>query len=304
MSCTLHSSLLIIVCICFSSSDMSRDLHSPPARRSTPPLAHRRQAIRVQGMHPPLCKKVRPQMPHLLSLLLHLPTLPLIKSYHLPSFHPTKLANTDLPSDLLSRHVNKAHRAAEAGAEPKKESKKGRRKSLPSSARQATDESSGSGEGSGQATQHQVSNGGPAASDSTNEAARRASFSQAPHLQAQALFPHHPLLAGTPSPLFVNTAGVNGVMGSPVNSYHPSVLGGPAATVNGFHHSMASPMTWSNSDMGASSSSMTRNESSLSSYDYGLKKKACDQCNHSKQRCDFAHPCGESFLAYSAYLPC
>jgi len=132
----------------------------------------------------------------------------------------------------------------------------------------------------------------------TSETSRRASFGQATHLQAQALFPHHPLLNGSPSPMSPNTAGVNGMMGngmmaSPVDTYS-NMFASSSGTVGGFPQGIPTPMSWSNSDMGASSSSMTRNESSFSSYDYGIKKKACDQCNHSKQRCDFAHPCGES----------
>lgn len=29
-------------------------------------------------------------------------------------------------------------------------------------------------------------------------------------------------------------------------------------------------------------------------YEIPVKKRACDQCNHSKVRCDFAEPCGKS----------
>lgn len=29
-------------------------------------------------------------------------------------------------------------------------------------------------------------------------------------------------------------------------------------------------------------------------YEIPVKKRACDQCNHSKVRCDFAEPCGQS----------
>lgn len=37
-------------------------------------------------------------------------------------------------------------------------------------------------------------------------------------------------------------------------------------------------------------------------YDFGYKKRACDQCNHSKVRCDFADPCSE-FRSYLIH-PC
>lgn len=40
-------------------------------------------------------------------------------------------------------------------------------------------------------------------------------------------------------------------------------------------------------------SSSMPNGSSMMGYELSVKKRACDQCNHSKVRCDFADPCGE-----------
>lgn len=128
------------------------------------------------------------------------------------------------------------------------------------------------------------------------ERARRASFDQAqpPQLQAQRMYPNHPLLAGTPPPMSWNAPGVNGLVRSPVNTFNNAMLGTPTSA--GFHPGLSSPVRWPGADLGASSSAMLRNESGYasSSYDYGMKKRACDQCNHSKVRCDFAHPCSES----------
>lgn len=230
----------------------------------------------------------------------------------LPSIHVDTMLTAILSSsDLLSRHVNKAHRTPEPG-ETKKEGKKGRRKSLPSSARKpsltgdATAEVSGNGV-RGEPMQAQTSatssgsNQGQSQSQASAEAkerARRASFDypHPPQLQAQRMYPNHPLLAGTPSPMPWNTPGVNGMVRSPVNTFDNAMLG---TTVNsaGFHPGLASPVRWSGADLGAgASAAMTRNESSLTSSSYnefGVKKRACDQCNHSKVRCDFAHPCSE-----------
>lgn len=130
----------------------------------------------------------------------------------------------------------------------------------------------------------------------TGESARRASFGQhPPQLQAQAMYPNHPLLAGTPPPMPWATAGVNGMTGSPINHFQHPMLGSTPNPATGFHMGMAPSMTWSATDMGVSSSSMGRNDSGLSSqYEYGVKKRACDQCNHSKVKCDCGHPCSKS----------
>lgn len=216
-----------------------------------------------------------------------------------------------LSSDLLSRHVNKAHRSPEPG-EPKKEGKKGRRKSMPSSARKPSltiDASTGvspAGAIDGNMQQAQTATvPGPVNQEQTNiekkERARRASLDY-PHpqqLQAQRMYPNHPLLAGTPPPMQWNTGNINGVMRSPVNVFTNSVLGTPVTGAD-FHPGLASPVRWPGQELGASGSSvMSRNESSYTSSSYnefGIKKRACDQCNHSKVRCDFAHPCSESAL--------
>ena len=86
-----------------------------------------------------------------------------------------------------------------------------------------------------------------------------------PELQAAKIYPNHPLLAGTPLPT-TWTYAVDpqyAAMG-----YDPNVL---AAYGYGMGYGGVSQAAW----------------------DLGLKKRACDQCNHSKVRCDFGDPCGE-----------
>jgi hypothetical protein len=57
-------------------------------------------------------------------------------------------------------------------------------------------------------------------------------------------------------------------------------------------------MRLTGSEQGMASSTMGRNTSMGAwpglGFDFGFKKRACDQCNHSKVRCDFNDPCGES----------
>ena len=119
------------------------------------------------------------------------------------------------------------------------------------------------------------------------------------------MYPHHPLLAGPPSGqawygegagmsigataisapqfanLFVNTA-LPGMGGNILNG----TIQPPFTAV---------PMRLSGSDQGVGSANaraMTTGPNLTNlEYDFGYKKRACDQCNHSKVRCDFAEPC-------------
>jgi type II secretory pathway pseudopilin PulG len=122
---------------------------------------------------------------------------------------------------------------------------------------------------------------------------------QQSQLQAQRMYPNHPLLNSTspnvPLQQWVPTsAPMTDMYGSPIDTYSNPILSAPPA--GGFDIGRSGSMRMSSSDMGASSSSMGRMESgsSVGSYDYGYKKKACDQCNHSKVKCDFTYPCGKS----------
>ena len=122
---------------------------------------------------------------------------------------------------------------------------------------------------------------------------------QQSQLQAQRMYPNHPLLNSTsphvPLQQWVPTsAPMTNMYGSPIDTYSNPILSAPPA--GGFDLGRSGSMRVSSSDMGASSSSMGRMESgsSVGSYDYGYKKKACDQCNHSKVKCDFTYPCGKS----------
>jgi len=85
--------------------------------------------------------------------------------------------------------------------------------------------------------------------------------------------------------------------------YSPAMSGGMGQTLvpNGLAPSFqppftAVPMHLSGSEqgyMGASPMGRHSSAGSLNSvgYEFGFKKRACDQCNHSKVRCDFAEPC-------------
>jgi hypothetical protein len=119
-----------------------------------------------------------------------------------------------------------------------------------------------------------------------------------PPLQAQSMYPHHPLLVGEPQGWTSNA---------------PSATAGPSGTMNGGGDQTAGlqhmdpgygagpsgygavPMKMTGSDQSLGSSSMGRGSSGFSTmgYEFGFKKRACDQCNHSKVRCDFAEPCRE-----------
>jgi len=221
--------------------------------------------------------------------------------------------------------VNKAHKPPDENGKPPV-GKKGRRKSMPSSAHPAP------------STPHELNGGGFSGSA---HKPRRASFNttttmehsfsepsssspqhfptiatatpapQPPPLQAQSMYPHHPLLAGTPQPTQNWTSSppmdMNHVV-SPnyANPYHP---GYSPVMASGMNQTIAPnglvpfqppftavPMRLSGSEQGyMAGSPMGRNSSagSLNSlgYEFGFKKRACDQCNHSKVRCDFAEPC-------------
>jgi len=61
----------------------------------------------------------------------------------------------------------------------------------------------------------------------------------------------------------------------------------------------AVPMRMSESDQGGAAMGRNSSSGSLNSlgYEFGFKKRACDQCNHSKVRCDFSEPCRKSPLS-------
>ncbi|RXK38451.1 hypothetical protein M231_04216 [Tremella mesenterica] len=180
-------------------------------------------------------------------------------------------------SDLLSRHVNKAHKSPDGVDQitTKKENKKGRRKSIATS----------------------VVSDSPV--EPEPESSRRASFDQ-PGLQAQRMYPNHPLLANPPQPSQVLPFGAAGWTSGQMsigpsgdlNHLMPdlSVGMGFQGGALGSHFSGLKP-----EQQGMTSVPMGRNGSlsSLSSvgYEFGFKKRACDQCNHSKVRCDFQEPC-------------
>jgi hypothetical protein len=228
-------------------------------------------------------------------------------------------------SDLLSRHVNKAHKPPDENGNPPK-GKKGRRKSMPTSAQPAIPEGNHE-EGAVKARRASFHHGSHLTSS-----AHMGQFNQSPHLptsngqpqppplQAQSMYPHHPLLANTPQ---INRSrpgqwtsnppiDLNHTMYAAPNPYGLGAMSVPVTQgmvhlagqngMNAFQPPFtAVPMRLSGSDQGMSSL-MGRSSSSGSlnsmSYEFGFKKRACDQCNHSKVRCDFTEPCRQCFIGF------
>ncbi|WWC58596.1 uncharacterized protein I303_101139 [Kwoniella dejecticola CBS 10117] len=227
-------------------------------------------------------------------------------------------------SDLLSRHVNKAHKPPDENAPQKdKTSKKGRRKSFPAS---ALKKPTGLGDNPDptSTSQDNYQNNIGAASQS-REKPRASSFNQQSQLQAQRMYPHHPLLNGqnpadpyqtqiqtwsnNPSQAYATTATMtNNLSSSPyaqtfanpvTGTGNPNaILGNPGYpsvnnTMSGEEPPFtAAPMRITGSEQGYSSIGQVplSNPNGIL-YEWGFKKRACDQCNHSKVRCDFADPC-------------
>lgn len=229
-------------------------------------------------------------------------------------------------SDLLSRHVNKAHRAPEEGATDKKPTKKGRRKSVPASSQSALarariqeqDEEQRRQllqrqqfecqQQQQQLLQQQMQQEAAA----VRERSKSESLNQQPHLQALRMYPHHPLLASRPVQPSIasdswntNPSGSFAAAGmtamtaiSPPFDSTPQRLGGNFQTFQGQPFLVGQlpndppftgqPMRLSGSDQGMKTAD---GHSASVLYEWGVKKRACDQCNHSKVRCDFADPC-------------
>lgn len=135
-----------------------------------------------------------------------------------------------------------------------------------------------------------------------------------PQLQAQRMYPHHPLLAGTPQPpqlqqqqSWLGGQGLGTITASSppslFNPFNPGPSTAGPATALPYNPMLASqspyagvPMRISGSDQSTGSGgslSMGRSGSSSYGYEFGWKKRACDQCNQSKVRCDSQEPCRE-----------
>lgn len=133
--------------------------------------------------------------------------------------------------------------------------------------------------------------------------ARRSSVDHSqPQLEAQSMYPRHPLLNVVPRQGWFGNDNVNPTDIPLSNVSHavkstslPSVIGNTVHANEFAQQYTSSSMRVMGSDQGYGSSSMGR-DSSLGSLsnpgnDFGSKKRACDQCNHSKVRCDFSDPC-------------
>lgn len=188
-------------------------------------------------------------------------------------------------SDLLSRHVNKAHpKANGAHDNDRKNDKKNRRKSLP--------------------TQPMVHNVAPAPPPTLVSTSTLVPAPPEPTpYQAQRMYPNHPLLQQNHPASWSATqldlgAGAGGTTyGVDIPATQLGSLDSHSAISFG-HPFGATTMHYSGSEHGSSTSPVAFGSSmpsSLSSlgFESSLKKRACDQCNHSKVRCDFAEPCGK-----------
>lgn len=142
-----------------------------------------------------------------------------------------------------------------------------------------------------------------------------------PPLQAQRMYPHHPLLAGTPPTMTVPmgswpSSPPTNMMGMSMPNFSaqyvpsPNMMPqtiGPNGYVTFQPPFTAMPMRMSGSDqgnsmMGRAGSMGTTGGLSNMGYEFGFKKRACDQCNHSKVRCDFAEPCRKLSILFVASL--
>ncbi|ORY33028.1 hypothetical protein BCR39DRAFT_520803 [Naematelia encephala] len=195
---------------------------------------------------------------------------------------------------------NSRHKPPEEGGDGKgkgKESKKGRRKSMPTM-----------NEGRVEPYDRRASVDFPPNYSHTAKP-------EQPALQAQSMYPHHPLLTNTPATLttpWTSSFPPAGVEGQPPTNVLPSysmpttVLPAPSghspatgqlpynplyAVGDGYNPGFsATPMRLTGSDQSLGSSGMGRGYSGTG-YEFGYKKRACDQCNHSKVKCTCEEPC-------------
>lgn len=129
-------------------------------------------------------------------------------------------------------------------------------------------------------------------------------------LPAHQLYPNHPLLANSPRTATSNLGmnawqyggtqpGVNGFTGTGADysTFNANLMGGHSYGMP----FTATPMRLTGSEQGMTSGMGRVNSGNYlgMSIDYGTKKRACDQCNHSKVRCDFNDPCGKLTLHYT-----
>lgn len=180
-------------------------------------------------------------------------------------------------SDLLSRHVNKAHpKPGGAGGDKGKNDKRGRRKSMSS--------------------QNPVTGGISASRPPTLPPAAPPPVTVRPGqhhpehtaFQAQRMYPNHPLLQqnGGNTQLWAQQAFALQFGTDPMGNVNvmpgvPGTFVGPAGAAD------VSTITQTTFDPSLA------NPAPPLGLDLAIKKRACDQCNHSKVRCDCAEPCGE-----------
>lgn len=141
------------------------------------------------------------------------------------------------------------------------------------------------------------------------ERSKSESVNQQPHFQALRMYPHHPLLASRPVQPSIasnswnsNPGGSFAAAGMMAMSppFDPTIQR-PGGNIQPYQVQpflvgqlpndlpfTGQPMRLSGSDRGMKATDV---HSASVFYECGMKKRACDQCNHSKVRCDFANPC-------------
>lgn len=190
-------------------------------------------------------------------------------------------------SDLLSRHVNKAHPKPN-GQPLDKNEKKSRRKSGATAA-------SISGQGGRPPMPTQTN---PLPLNLSGLSAQRPNLPEPTPYQAQRMYPNHPLLQQ------------NHNVWAPrldLNVDRSSMAFGPAGVSSDNKGALLDPSLAYMAPYGMPLSVIPGQESQSYNigpsgimpmqhnmgYEIPVKKRACDQCNHSKVRCDFSEPCGE-----------
>lgn len=186
-------------------------------------------------------------------------------------------------SDLLSRHVNKAHPKPDGQGDKNKNEKRGRRKSV-SSQNPAT---SGISASRPLTLPHAVPQAPP-----TQQGTATLSHPEHTAFQAQRMYPNHPLLQPNGGNSQLWAAQQSFALGHPA-PYGTNTLGN--MNVQGMQ-GFAAPMSVGGMDVLTSGTFDPTLPNSVPQLglDLAVKKRACDQCNHSKVRCDCAEPCGMS----------
>ncbi|KAL1407519.1 hypothetical protein Q8F55_006952 [Vanrija albida] len=195
-------------------------------------------------------------------------------------------------SDLLSRHVNKAHPKPNGAADNKNDKKARRRSSV------STSVSNGPSVSLPPAAQPVATriNGAPAATLLPTSVPHAPTGPDPTLFQAQRMYPNHPLLQTNNawSTGHLDLAGTGLSMADYALPLGDHLGAGTLGGHSGLSFTQpygSAPMRLSGSDQGIIPSAYSAGGLASRGFELSMKKRACDQCNHSKVRCDFADPC-------------